>query len=165
MQRGDDEDDAGDVGADLQQDDRLREAQRDHAPEHDRGEHHVVDGAHVAAAPGADAAAAGPEDVGDGAHHPFEMIELGLEQDPGAEERDRARHERPDLRANALGQRRGDAEAADVRAAGQERHVEQRRQRHAEQRADEEHAPLVGAHDAPPARASARIDSRVRLEA
>ena len=115
-------------------------------------EHAVVDGAHVAAAPGAHAAAAGPQDVGDRATIAFEQIELRLEQDPRAEERDHAAEQR--ARAGA------DASCASAALmprpwmsvpARQERHVEQRRQHHAEQRAGEEDAPLIGADDAPPA--------------
>ena len=57
----------------------------------------------------------------------------------------------PDVPADRLRQRRADAESLDVGAARQERHVDHRRQDHAEDRAGEEHAPLIGADDAPPA--------------
>ena len=114
-------------------------------------EHGVVDEADVAAAPGAHAAAAGPEDVGNRAHERLGEIELGLEEQPRAENRDRAGEERALAGADAAGERGADAQAADVGASRQERHVEQRRQDHPGDRADEEHAPLVGADDAPPA--------------
>ena len=44
-----------------------------------------------------------------------------------------------------------------LRAARKKRDVQHRRQNHAEHGADEEHAPLIGAHDAPPAAPSAHV--------
>ena len=57
----------------------------------------------------------------------------------------------PAVAADGLRQRGADAEPLDVGAARQERHVDHRRQQHAEDRAGEEDAPLIGADDAPPA--------------
>ena len=129
-------------------------------------EHAVVDRAHVAAAPGADARAAGPQDVGDRAHHALELSSCVLNRIHAPRNAIAPPSAAPGLRADASRERGADAEALNVGAARQERHVEQRRQHHAEKRADEEHAPLIGAHDPPPAAPAAhRLGVRREHEA
>ena len=54
-------------------------------------------------------------------------------------------------RADAVCERGADPQAPDVRARRKKRHIEQRGQHHADHRADEEHAPLIGPDDSPPA--------------
>ena len=88
VRRRDDEDQSGHVGAKLQKHDRLGDAHRDQSPHDENREHGVVDRANVAAAPRTHPTAACPQNVRDRAHHPFEVVELRLEEEPRAEERD-----------------------------------------------------------------------------
>ena len=89
--------------------------------------HRVVDRAHVAPAPRAHATAPGPQDVGNGADHALEVVELRLEQQPRAEKGDHASGDGARLVPDCGRQRGADPKALNVGAARQEGDVEQRR--------------------------------------
>src|SRR6185369_2373673 len=114
MQRTDDEDDSGHACTERQQDDRLRQTERDDSPHRNQRQHRVVNKTNIAAAPSTNPRAARPKNVSDRACHSFENVELRLEEYPDAEYGDDAAEDRALLSRDGLGQRCRNTQTANV---------------------------------------------------